>query len=752
MPLRLALSDVPGTRLTVALAAACALWSVPASAKEPAPLPADATESTDDSHRMGKMTVYGKSADRKKIAGSTYSLGKKELGQMEQDDIHRVVATAPGVYTRDEDGYGLRPNVGMRGVSSERSAKISLLEDGVLMGPAAYSAPAAYFFPQVTRMERVEILKGPATLRYGPNTVGGALHLITRSIPKKQEAFWDLAGGNTRYSKAHIGYGGTTGQWGWLVEGLQLNSDGFKELDGGGNTGFDKTEAMAKLRWQNSSKAKYFHRLLLKATYSREVSNETYTGLTRADFAANPYRRYAATQLDQMNWQAGGATLTHTLDVAKSWRLETTAYHSVMGRAWQKLEGLGGDRTLIDVLSNPTAGNNAYYLQLLRGEASSQSASDRLFLTTNDRNFYSQGLQTRWTKDDVQGLGGSHDLLVSLRLHRDQADRHHTGDWFNMTSGYLKTAGTPTQQLRDAVATTTALAAYVQDEATWQALTVTAGLRVETALAAEKDALEAVNTRDNQWLALLPGLGVQYQVSEQWMAFAGIHRGFIPVAPGQKPDILAETSWNAEAGVRAKGERWTVEAIGFWSHYSNLKGTCTSSSGCDSAQVGDEFNGGETQTVGAELLLGVEPQLGRGWKAPLQLSYTLTHAQFLTSFESENPQWGKVKAGDLLPYLPQHQLALKAGAEHRRFYVSALGRLSTRMQDSAGQAGDNDLTYTDNLALLDLAAGYHIPGGWGTVYASARNLTDSVYVASARPFGLRPEMARLMMLGWKGSL
>ena len=135
--------------------------------------------------------------------GARAELTKEALERDEYDDLHKVLGGVAGVYIRDEDGYGLRPNIGMRGAAADRSAKITLMEDGVLSGPAPYTAPAAYYVPLVTRMSRIEVTKGPSAIRFGPATVGGAIDMLGEPFPAERAGYVDLAGGSDLYGKLH---------------------------------------------------------------------------------------------------------------------------------------------------------------------------------------------------------------------------------------------------------------------------------------------------------------------------------------------------------------------------------------------------------------------------------------------------------------------------------------------------------------------------------------------------------------------
>lgn len=677
--------------------------------------------------------------------GSAHVIGREELERFERDDIHKVLAAIPGVNVRHEEGYGFRPNIGMRGAASERSAKIALMEDGIPIAPAPYSAPAAYYFPLMTRMVSVEVTKGPASIAYGPNTVGGAINLHTRPIPWGRELTLDLAGGSDLYGKMHATYGESGEHFGILVEGVKLRSDGFKQLDGGGSTGFDKHEVALKGVVRGRA-GRGYHELTLKLGYSDEASNETYTGLSDADFARTPYRRYAGTQLDHLDWWHSQVQLSHRLSVGST-VLTTTVYRHDFSRDWRKLNGFATDRSLSEILANPDAGLNAVFYEVLAGEEDSSSPSEALVVGTAERDFLSQGLQLVGTAD-VGWFGVAHTVEAGVRYHEDAARRFHFEETFAMRGGRMVRDEMPRTVSRDATGSAQAVAAYYKHQVTLGRFRVTAGVRGEFVRTRWEDHADPTRDSSASFAVAIPGGGVIYQPTASLAFLVGVHKGYVPVAPGEADDTRPEESVNVEAGVRWATPRLTTEAIGFFSDYSNLKGTCTFSSGCDPSMVDEEFDGGRVHVYGVEAVAATELHHGR-LRFPANLTYTFTRSRFQTSFTSDNPEWGDVSEGDELPYLPEHQLALQTGVRGRRWEIAAAGRYVSAMRDTAGQGTPEPGDATDATLVLDLSAAVEF-GRWGKAYLTVDNVLDETSIVSRRPYGARPGVPRLVVLGYKG--
>ncbi|WP_448554993.1 TonB-dependent receptor family protein [Thalassotalea montiporae] len=738
-----------------ALAASHISYAAESAAENTADANATQQASTSNAEKsIEVISIFGQRNQLATATGSAFVLNEEALNQYEFDDIHRVLQSVPGVYIREEDGYGLRPNIGLRGATTERSSKVAIMEDGVLIAPAPYAAPAAYYFPNVSRMEQVEVFKGPAAIKYGPNTIGGAINMVSRQITDdtdKPLREIDIAGGQDGYLKGHGVYSqrfenSEYGDYGFLIEGIHLESDGFKELPNGDDTGFVKRELMFKADFSPAN-SKYYQLWQFKAGYSDEESDETYLGLTDADFAINPHQRYLASQDDKMDWEHYQFQVSHYIDITDSLSVFTQAYRRDFDRDWDRFNSFNTNRSMQTILTSPDTGLNALFMQVLTGERDSLTTEEQLLFTLNDRKFYSQGIEsklfwdTRWLAADVA-------IDAGLRIHQDQVERNHRQNNLLMQNGQLVNSGIAQSTITDNEDTATAVASYVNADVDFGQLNLTAGIRIEYIDGEAKDFLAGTTESDTDTV-VLPGLGAFYQVNDELGFLFGVNKGFVPNSPGQDTDIDPEESWNYELGMRFSNELFNAELIGFYNDYENLKGTCTFSSGCrDDLDV--EFNGGEVEVVGLESSIQAEFAISQSLTMPINIAYTYTDAEFQNDFQSTFSQWGNVTKGDKLPYLPENQLSVEVAIAHENWRAALLFKHADESPEAAGTGTELEGLMTDEIQQWDFSAWYQVTDALRT-YVKVDNLTDEEVIVSRRPFGARPGKPQQASIGIKYS-
>lgn len=664
-------------------------------------------------------------------------------------DVHQLLRRVPGVAVQEEDGYGLRPNIGMRGTGSERSSKITVMEDGVLIAPAPYAAPAAYYFPLAGRMEAVEVRKGSSQVKFGPRTVGGAINLVSTSIPQRLTVRADVAGGSDATRRISALAGDDTRNLGWMVETYQVETDGFKRLAGPGQTGFDLQDYIAKFRVNTNPTAQIYQEIEVKAGYYDERSDETYLGLTDDDFARDPRLRYAASQLDRMDAEHRQLQLRYFMRPSDRFDVTATAYRNDFRRNWYKLQSVGGEG-IADVVQQP---------QLFAGELAvlqgADSDDDALRVRANNREYYSEGIQIS-VGTRLGHTAMLHDVEVGVRMHRDEEDRFQHEDGFRMTgSRMVPTSTGPPGSQANRVSRASALSVYVQDEIAVGPLLVTPGVRYETIdfrridyATDDPERRSASGVRDNSVSALIPGIGAVAAVTSEVGVFAGVHRGFGPPGPGAEAQTEAERSINYEGGVRMSFPGARAEVVGFFNDYENVLGAATLATGESGA--GDLFNGGAVHVTGFETSLEVDPlarSSGR-FTAPLGVSLTYTDASFRTDFESDYEPWGTVTVGDELPYLPRWLVHATWTLRSDRWKLGVEASYIGEMRTVAGQ-GPIPADRRIDAALVFDAGGEFGLTSWGRLYVAARNLFDQEYAAARRPAGLRPGLPRTILAGLK---
>lgn len=695
-----------------------------------------------------------------RTGGSAQLLDDERLERYEYDDAHDVLVQVPGVYVRSEDGFGLRPNVGIRGTNTERSRGVTLMEDGVLFGPAPYSAPAAYYFPLMTRMVGVEVFKGPAAILYGPQTVGGSINLLTRPVPEKREGQIDVAYGSFQSRKAHLHYGASNERMGFVFEGIDLASRGFQDTDHRDydDTGFHRSEFMLKGVVQSDITRRIFHRGGIKLGYSRERSNQSYLGIAESDLREDPRRRYVVAELDQMNAQRSAVQLDYLLGIGTDVEIRATAYRHDVWRVWDRLDRFEG-RSFIDVLADPDSPINQGYMAVLRGERDTiveggGRSPETLLMASNDRRFVSQGIQVG-ASYDRRGEKVAHRLDVGTRLHYDRIDRDHTATGYLLQNRTMVWDGIDPEQTADNRASSLALAAFATYAIEYKGLRVSPGFRFEWIETTFENRLPgAEDTAKGSSVVALPGLGVSYAILDELAVFGGVHRGFSPVAPGQGRNVDPEYSVVYEAGFRYHDEarRADAELAAFVNDYSNLLLTCAASTGCADADVGvsRQFNAGSVLVTGLEARYAQELRFGK-LGIPLAAIYTFMQTK-LVDFAGGpigDPGFQTARDGDRLPYVPMHQGRFELGASYEEVSLHLSGTYFGRMREVAGR-GDDGL-FTDDYFRLDAVAEWtFMPRA--RVYLRGQNLTNAQPLASRRPYGPRTIQPITVMAGLKFDL
>lgn len=720
-------------------------------------------QDTIKNQELDPVVIVGDRA--KYISGSGQYINTLKIEKLNQPNVNNVLRIVPGVNVRDEEGFGLRPNIGLRGTPVNRSAKITLMEDGILIAPAPYADPAAYYFPTFSRMQGIEVLKGSSQIKYGPYTVGGAINLLSTVIPNTFKGFAQVGLGSFGTNQQRIWVGDSRKNIDYVFEINRIASNGFKVLPNGENTGFDRRDVMGKIRWHTDEDAKIAQSVMLKMVASVEDGNETYLGLTYEDFQTNRLSRYAATQKDILDMNHNHLSLTHTISPLEGLKFHTTAYYSFTYRDWARVNSIAG-QSLNNILQNPASFANAY--QVMTGKA-----NGAIDYQSAERTFFSKGIQTNaqylFVKNDW-----THKIQFGMRYHLDQADRFATRSAYNMTNGtmILSAAGIKGNQ-ENQIRNAQSLATFLNYDISFKRLKVSPGVRYENINFDFQNYGTADNARlgtvlrsaENQLTVILPGIGLHYWLNENMNLLGGIHKGFSP--PGM-PSVTAtsgqarmETSVNYELGYHFEKNGYTAQVVGFFNNYSNILGSDNISGG--GLGTGDMFNAGNAHIRGIEISfegnLLSNKNYPSGLSFPVSLAYTFTDARFQETFINGGGDWGtgRINQGDRIPFITPHLLTANVGVSNQKFDLTLSSRFTgiTRVKPGAGALiiPDNVVKYADVNALagfliIDLSTNYDVTKSV-TAFATINNLTNSKAIVANLPQGYRPNMPLSFNTGLK---
>lgn len=482
------------------------------------------------------------------IPGSGRVITKESIEQNRRFTINEALREVPGVHVRDEEGFGMRPNIGVRGLNPTRSSKIHIMEDGVPIMLMPYGDQTSYYFPPLFRFDRIEVLKGSGQLLYGPQNIGGVMNLITRTPPLSPEGHFEIRGGNLSYNLTHLDYGGTWGTGGYLVD--------ITHYQGTTPRFFNQRAEVDDITFKTVQELGPRSSIMAKFNYYKEDSTIGYQGISQAQYNSNP--RNNGFNNDAFDFRRIGMHVAHQYMFTANLNVTTNFFGHYIDRKW--------GRQSTDLDGNPATANPSFNTgNTISGSATAALPTNGRFL--NDRQYYVYGVEPRFHYDHSL-FGVKSESEFGARFMHEESTRRQ---FQHLTSGIGLTC--PTGQTgclgEDTFRTTNAYAVFLQNRFFFldDKVTVTPGLRIEHVNYDQSD--RRLNNGTGGFTKThitepLPGIGVTYSPVKEYTVFGGVHRGFAPptisdaVTPvaGVPADLDAELSWNYEIGLRGAPTKW----------------------------------------------------------------------------------------------------------------------------------------------------------------------------------------------------
>ncbi len=169
------------------------------------------------------VTATRQATRTNEVIADVMVIDRAAIEQAGPSTLPALLSRQPGLHITDNGGAGKTASVFLRGTSAGHTL---LLIDGIPFGSATAGTPTLNNLP-LSQIERIEILRGPASSLYGSDAIGGVIQVFTRrgEGPPRIDAYAGAGSRNTTEGRA--GISGSKGPWSYSLAMAQFRSGGF---------------------------------------------------------------------------------------------------------------------------------------------------------------------------------------------------------------------------------------------------------------------------------------------------------------------------------------------------------------------------------------------------------------------------------------------------------------------------------------------------------------------------------------------
>ncbi len=625
----------------------------------------------------------------------------------------QVFAKVPGAFVYDMDGSGNQINMATRGLDPHRSWEYNVRQNGVITNSDMYGYPASHYSAPLESIERVDLVRGTASLQYGAQ-FGGMVNYMTKSGDKLRPLAYEgisTVGSFGLFSTFHS-LGGTKGKWSYYGYAYRRVSKGYRK-----NGDSDAQAYFASVVYKPSDK------FSVKAELGRSEYLYQIPGpLTDSMFYNNPRQSTRSRNYYSPDIYIPSISLTWKLNPSTVLYGTTSA---VLGtRNSVQFVGFADKPDLILPATNTYAPR-----QVDRDRYNSYTSEWRLLT------HYGLGKVKARLSGGVQAMHNN--------LYRRQLGVGTTSSDYDLT---ITAAGFG----RDLHYLTRNVAVFAENQFSLTRLwSLSAGFRYEYGDTRMQGVINYLDPSQvpHQILHHFPllGMNTQYQLSNNWRFYAGWSQAYrpivfadiIPATPLDRTDSNLKDAYgyNAEAGISGNWQEWLhVDFTGFLIRYNNRLGTILAED--QGAPILLKTNTGASRTVGVEAYVesriwsGTNVQLAvfsaTSWMQGVYLSGKVVNNGIETNLTGNTletvPTWISRNGVNFSFH------TLFASLQYSYVSKSYSDALNTEQPSSNGARG-----VVPAYSLLDFNISYQIARNY-TLKLSCSNLTNAQYFTK-RPNG-----------------
>lgn len=479
-----------------------------------------------------------------------------ELAQVHADlslnHARQVFAKVPGIHVWENDGAGTQLGIATRGLSPNRSWEFNLRQSGSDIAADPFGYPEAYYSPPMEAVERIHVVRGAASLAFGPQ-FGGMVDFVLKTGAKDRAlagSFRQTLGAYGLFN-TYTDLGGTKGKWNYFAFAQHRSADGWRR-----NSYYTAAAVHGGVRYR------FNDRLSVGMTYTHSNTEQQQPGgLTDAQWSIDPRSSTRARNWMHIPWNVGALTM--------DWRPDRRTVVEA------KVFGLVAERGSVGFVRAITVPDT---LSLMAGAHAPRQV---------DRDAY-RNLGTEWrVRRSFDLFSRSHEFTAGVRAFRAWNRRRQLGVGSTGSDADLTVDGAFARELD---LQTSNAAVHMETLLRLSSrLSVVPGARVEHIGSSVEGRINAtaeghVDSGTRQRTFVLAGLGAQLQASPATVAYANFSEAFRPVLHGDltpssttdliDPNLRDARGYNADLGYRGKvGRRLTFDAGVFLQYYGDRIGS-----------------------------------------------------------------------------------------------------------------------------------------------------------------------------------